>query len=298
MSDPLDPLPPVQQPKPSVPILDDPIRREKLGNAVVDVAKTTAVLGLIAKYVPHPALKAFALFWSGLQRDPHTGALRPGLVTLGNLAPVPLGYLDPPAVGVQPNWWLPAGATNYLPKIADRLGMGIPQQRAEDQAAKLAEALENEARRQNVVSGESNDTLADLVAGRGGFTRAGELFATKAFGDTDALVRAAAAELNRRASFPTLLAASLPTTPPPPINPIPIGSGSGGDYGGGGADPLTEDEHTRGRIRSITTDPLQAVAQVQANTQRVPGISSAQQQEANRRAPPLLRELLTERTDP
>ena len=97
--------------------------------------------------------------------------------------------------------------------------------------------------------------------------------------------------------------AEVPILPPQgptttaPIRPV-ISAGGGGDYGGGGPDPLGQAEHGDRTIRTAVgpSDPLPAPPRPRPNKPSAP--SSALQQEAYNRAPPILRELVGERADP
>lgn len=190
-------------------LISDPARREKLGKSAEHVVELTALLGLIQAALPGIVGRAFGIVASGLEKDPGTGKVRPGAGTAGNFLPSPLGFLDPTAIGLKPNFYLPAGSSQVIPPIADRLGLGIPQQRAEDEANASARADAEIVRRNaaalSAVQGESADTLRDLAAGRGGLTRSGVLFATSGVGFVD-LQNAAIVELTRRENAPGLVA--------------------------------------------------------------------------------------------
>ena len=136
-----------------------------------------------------------------------------------NFAPQPFGFLDPTAVGLQRNFYLPAGSTSLVPKQLDRIGFGLPEQRAEDEArrARLAAAAVLSANKKlaETLAGESVETLQDLAAGRGGFSRAGVLFATSEVPFND-LQAGAAAQL-------VLINTPEPQTPlpAPPVGQLP-----------------------------------------------------------------------------
>lgn len=186
-------------------VLGDPARREKLGDSAVHVVEITAVLGAIQAFVPGVAGKVFGVLFSGLEKQPGTGKPIPTPGTAANFLPSPFGFLDPTAIGLKPNFYLPAGSTQVIPSIADRVGLGIPQQRAEDEANRRRReeqaAQQRDLKATNAVANESADTLNDILAGRGGLTRAGVIIATS---ETTlfALQQAARAELARRSSNP------------------------------------------------------------------------------------------------
>lgn len=163
-----------------------PERREKTAKDVARVAGITAGLGVLLRAVPHPAPKTVALFLAGLHKDSKTGALKVTPGTAGNLAPVPFGFAHPDTYGLKNNFYLPAGSSALIPKAADRIGLGLPEQRADDEAARLPALIDEAGRiRQaavGTVRGASTDVLQQIVAGPAGATRAAELVATSGVG--------------------------------------------------------------------------------------------------------------------
>lgn len=193
----MDPFPP-QKPPPKQPDPTDPAWREIAARGAVKVVEITATLAAVARFIPGPAGKLFAFLAAGVEKDPGTGKVRPGRGTLGNFLPAPVGF-NPPAVwGFKPNWWLPSGATNYVPRIADNLGLGLPEQRTEDEWKK---ALANASRLESafrLVENERFDVVKDLAEGTGGtFSIASQIRAGSKIG-FDELQLAARFELARR----------------------------------------------------------------------------------------------------
>jgi len=163
-------------------VVGDPARRRRLEDASIKVVEITAILGAVTRAIPGPAGKVAAFVLAGLEKSPETGRVRPTPGTAGNFLPSPIGFMDPEAVGLPRNFYLPAGSTEFIPRAVDRVGLGLPQQRAEDEVRRATidrQSADERARRAaEVVQGESVETLEDLAAGRGGLTRAGVLIAT------------------------------------------------------------------------------------------------------------------------
>lgn len=202
-------LPPVIPPDS---VLGDPQRRERLEREAVNVAKLTALLALVTRAIPGPAGKVFSVAIAGLEKSPETGRVRPGPHTPANFLPSPIGFLDPEAVGLQRNFWLPPGSTEYVPRFADRLGIGLPQQRIEDELRRerldRAALTSREATARQVVGPESDVTLRALVDPAETTLRERALLATSGVPNSD-LAAAARAELERRGA-----------APPPPTGPL------------------------------------------------------------------------------
>jgi len=181
-------------------VVGDAERRRNLERAVVKAAELTAAIKIASRVVPGIPGKVLGALVTGIEKDPETGRLRPEMAAGANFLPSPFGFLDPEAVGLRRNFYLPAGSTELMPRRADRLGIGIPQQRAEDAVRRATldrQDAEFRARRAaEVIEGESVETLQDLAAGRGGFTRAGVLIASQEVPASD-LARAAAEKLGQ-----------------------------------------------------------------------------------------------------
>lgn len=166
---------------------------------MVKVVEITAALAAVARFVPGPAGKLFAFLVAGVEKDPGSGKVRPGRGTLGNALPAPVGFAGTDVYGLRPNWWLPSGSTKYIPKIADKIGIGIPEQRQEDEWAKAMANAQRFERAFRLVENERFDVVTDLAQGTGGtFSRASEIRATSEIG-FDELQVAARFELGRRA---------------------------------------------------------------------------------------------------
>jgi hypothetical protein len=223
-------------------VIQDPERRAHLTNAAEHVAELTFELGAIQRTIPGRAGRLFGTLASGLEKDPGTGKVGAKEATAGNFLPSPLGFLDPTSVGVPRNWYLPAGSTEFIPRVADRVGLGLPEQRAEDMLRReqldAAAALSRTVTAEFAVRGEEVSTLQDLASGRGGFTRAGVIRATS--GADDASLRIAAqgeldrvtgglAGLLRAANLPPGAAAPVASVQPTTSDPV---SAAGGPAGG------------------------------------------------------------------
>lgn len=224
-------------------VIADPARRAKLATAVEHVATLTAELGAIQSTIPGRVGRVFGIMVSGLEKEPETNKVGAKKGTVGNLLPSPFGFLDPTAVGLPRNFYLPAGSTQFIPSAADRIGLGLREQRAED-TLRFQRSIENAATSRTrkieaTLSGESTGTLEDLAAGRGGFTRAGVLIATSGV-DLAGLRDAAALELAVRANptaqppragLPAGAAAPVAAVQPAPVaavQPV-VGAGGGQD---------------------------------------------------------------------
>lgn len=170
-------------------VVEDPARRAKLITAVEHVAVMTAELAAVSTVIPGTAGKLFSVGIAGVEKDPSTGRLRPGPHTATNLAPSPAGFLDPTAVSLPRNWWLPSGSTDYIPREADRAGLGLPEQRRIDERLSAQRALaltgSTNVTARKAVASESDETLAAIIAGQGGPTRAGIIIATSGVGLAD-----------------------------------------------------------------------------------------------------------------
>jgi hypothetical protein len=205
-------------------VIQDPQRRAQLATSVEHVFSLTAQLATLQAAVPGRVGRLMGPLVTGIEKDPGTGKLRPGEAVAGNFLPSPLGFLDPTSVGLARNFYLPAGSTEIIPRVADRVGLGLPEQRAEDEARRAMldtnAAISRVRTAEVAVSGESVNTLQDLAAGRGGLTRAGVLRATS--GADDASLRMAAqSELDRLAG---VSAVPLPVADLPPGAAAPVAS--------------------------------------------------------------------------
>ncbi len=188
-------------------VIADPERRGKLFTAASHVIELTLELAAVQRFVPGQAGRLMGPIITGVEKDPGTGKVGPKAGTAGNLLPSPAGFLDPTAVGLQRNFYIPpapahrTGAVDLLPGVVDRIGLGIPEQRAEDAARRAAAVESARLDLANALTFASADTVNALASGRGGFTRAGELRAFSRLPDAD--IRAVAtAEQARRGIGP------------------------------------------------------------------------------------------------
>lgn len=268
---------------PPTSVVGDPQRRNRLGEEAAGVVGIVATLAAVQKAIPGPAGKLFGVLFTGLEKSPETGKMNTGKGTLLNFAPSPLGYMNPEVFGLERNFYLPPGSTEYIPPIADRLGLGLRQQRIEDELRRQQldqqAALSRAAGAARVLEGESQGTLEDLAAGRGGLTRAGVLIATSGVPAAD-LQAAAAAQLGRPATPLTVGAAGVPArtlpTDPPPLIKFPSAANPSGQQNGIIPPPAP----------GAPIDPTS-----------VPPVRNDQQHYANNSKPPV-KNLATERADP
>lgn len=112
----------------------NPNTLDKTQLGVIRVAALTTVLGYVRVAIPGRAGGAFGTLISGTGRSA-TGAPTAGPSVAGNFAPAPLGYMKPSEVGVPPNFYLPAGSSQYIPSQLDVIGLGLAEQRVADAAA-------------------------------------------------------------------------------------------------------------------------------------------------------------------
>lgn len=180
----------------------EPVPEEHGGPAaaVRDVVLTTVALATLARFIPGKFGKLFATYVAGVEKT-ETGGVKPTKTTLFNFAPAPFGFMHPEAYGLPKNYYLPSGVTNNLPPVVDRIGLGLPEQRRADVAERERELtgvnLAHLKGAVALVENETDETLRDIVAGRGGLSRAGVIFATSGLGAAH-LEIAARGELARR----------------------------------------------------------------------------------------------------
>jgi hypothetical protein len=151
-------------------VIQDPARRAQLTNRAEHVSRLSAELIALQNFVPGRVGRILGPLVTGGEKDPGTGKAVPVPGTVGNFAPSPFGFLDPTAVGLTRNFYLPAGATNLIPRELDRAGLGLPEQRAIDQLAHNA-ALTSAVNQQltdarRIVAGLPANAVADLSQGR------------------------------------------------------------------------------------------------------------------------------------
>lgn len=200
-------------------LLGNQQKREKLLAGEEKAGALAAELALVTKVIPGPVGRAVGTLLVGVEKDPGTGKIRPGNSFIGNVLPSPIGLAPPSSFGLPPNFYLPPRITEVIPSEADRVGFGLPEQRREDEAnaeAKRIAAATTQIRgARAVVATESDETLAALIAGQGGLSRAGVVRASNPEIGTRALETAAGLELARRQAA---AAGALPATrgsPPP-----------------------------------------------------------------------------------
>lgn len=193
-------------------VLGDAERRHRLNDAIADVIELTFELSAISRLIPGRAGRVAAQVVAGVEKQPQTGKVNVGQGTAMNFAPSPVGFLDPTSVGLSRAWWIPAGATQYIPVVVDHIGLGLAQQRAEDDRAAARrdtnEQLRRAASAQRAVMGLSNDDLEDILSGPSPLSEGAQLLAFRGQLLPD-LRTAAQRELERRGlRTPRLAAAS------------------------------------------------------------------------------------------
>lgn len=109
------------------------------GKATGKAAAVVAVIAGVLRYVPHPLAKGVSILMTGIAYDRTTGRweISPGAAL--NPAPAPVGYMEPGVFGLRPDWWLPPGASAFLPEGLDRIGLGLPEARQWDRQYMLGE---------------------------------------------------------------------------------------------------------------------------------------------------------------
>lgn len=150
-----------------------------IGSAVTEGLEFGAELAAAGRVIPGRIGGYLSALFVGQHRDPNTGKYGLGQPFVYNAAPSPVGYAPASKFGLSKNFYLPAGVVIHTPEVIDQLGIGLPEQRAEDERnerlrfdAKLREQLV-------VLSGFSNESL-EKIAAQGPLTtgqRIGRFFA-------------------------------------------------------------------------------------------------------------------------
>lgn len=170
-------------------VLGDPTRRNNLEHSIEKVIRLTVELGFVTQFIPGKAGQLFAKLIAGVEKDPGTGKVGGSASSSANFLPSPFGFLDPTAIGLKPNFYLPPGSSRVIPRPVDQIGFGLPQQREEDERRA---AKDLDSGRLGFVMGlrnESDETIARLANGQGGVSRSGEIFSRSglSFADVTAL---------------------------------------------------------------------------------------------------------------
>lgn len=146
------------------------------------VAEITAALTLIARYAPGPVAKV-----AGLAAVAFLG--NPGENKKGNIGgaktnplPAPVGFADPKVFGLQPNYYLPNGVTQFVPQPVDLLGLGFNEQRFQDQSREAFEFRNRQRIFASNMLAKSDDQLAKLLKVTPEF---GTIFKDSSFGGND-----------------------------------------------------------------------------------------------------------------
>lgn len=188
---------------------------QRTKNAAIHGAQNYAYFYALARFGPHPAARAFGRFMTGLapRGGPGNNAKK---LTIGhgpdfaaNFAPVPIGFVDPAAIGLPRDFIYPNGITYFIPEPVDILGLGTKEARESDAQWRSQLSTQSQLTAQRLVVNEPNEVLLQIVAGGGPFTRTNRLLATYEGLRLIDLQNAAGAEFNRR-QFASL---SGPTEP-------------------------------------------------------------------------------------
>lgn len=175
--------------------------------AIEHTAKSFAAFYALARFAPHPALRAFGQFMVGMHpRGYGAGrALNPrSLVPSGprdfalNFAPVPVGFVDPTVVGLPRDVLFPPRSSVIIPQFVDPLGLGTKEARESDAARAQYLATQSQLTAARIVVDEPNDVLQQIVAGGGPLTRTNRLLAYYPYLQLIDLQNAAGIEFNRR----------------------------------------------------------------------------------------------------
>lgn len=169
----------------------------------VRVAALSLALGRVARVIPGRAGELFAQFVAGAHKNPATSEVTFAPGVAGNFAPAPVGFTHAESFGLEPNFFLPAGSSSFLPEFLDPLGFGTREQRAADAATRAAEIQQQSADRvaRLAVAAQSTPT-AVLEAAAAGEPLPGAGAGAFQFGAADITEQrtAAAAELMARAA--------------------------------------------------------------------------------------------------
>ncbi len=127
--------PAVFNPDPPPPDFNNREYRALVEREALRVATITAALTAIARYVPGKAGKLAGFVAVAFLGEP--GENKKGNIggAKTNPLPAPIGFSDPKVYGLKPNFYLPDGATQFIPQPVDIIGLGLNQQRVADQSA-------------------------------------------------------------------------------------------------------------------------------------------------------------------
>ncbi len=200
---------------PSDTLMGDPARRARAGKGVARVGELTIELAAIARTVPGRAGQLLASLVAGVEKQPDTGKIAPVPGTATNLAPSPIGLMDPTAVGLEHNFYLPSGVTNFIPRELHRFIPGGRMQAELDQTARVNEL---DARQRDIlnrarqfVAPESDATLGQVVRGEFPLGSNAAILRARFNFQSDTLNFAATEELARRSNA---LAPAVPARAP------------------------------------------------------------------------------------
>lgn len=145
----------------------DPEWQKKALESGAEVVAITGGAYAIVRYIPGPAGKVAAFLFVSVAKDPESGRLRPGPPDPLNVAPAPVGFADSEVFGLNRDWWIPPGTTQYLPAIALDLLPGGREAEAKDRFEKALrerdEALFDLKRALDIVKGLPTSSLVAIA---------------------------------------------------------------------------------------------------------------------------------------
>lgn len=174
------------QPRNSLPLLTSPPQYWPQGESDFEknarkVSQITAVAYVITRAIPGIPGKVFGKVAIAVIKDAGTGKVIPTTATLGVLLPSPFGFSNPRIYGLPPNYWLPEGATVFVPEFADFLGLGFPQQRELDAIVRRGEYQQRRVVVVRSLALETDETIRLLNSVGGTSPRIEELRASSPF---------------------------------------------------------------------------------------------------------------------
>lgn len=156
-------------------VLGDQKRRDKFERDVDEVLSLTAALAFVTRVIPGKAGQLFGKLIAGVEKSPETGKVGGSVATGANFLPSPFGFMDPTAIGLKRNFYLPPGSSAVVPRVVDQIGLGLPQQREEDERFARQQLDRGRLQFLGQLGHEPDDVIGQLASGTGGFNRAAEV---------------------------------------------------------------------------------------------------------------------------
>lgn len=154
------------------PFLESEARRQKTLEGWGTAAERVAIFATVARLAPGPYGKIAAIALAGFHKDPVSGKVRPTPGTATNLLPAPLGWTPSEVYGLPKNWWIPRGWGLKIPPFLDVLGFGTKEQRDEDYAALYERRKRDIQRSLELLKNEPSYKLESIKRGYFGGTKA------------------------------------------------------------------------------------------------------------------------------